>query len=307
MTTTEYHPLFVPDPDDDPYPAVELSGINVARIVPGRSKPVPYIRRMQPDELSTREKLAQLFGSGDYIVWGMRLYQGPEGEPANSFAKGHKKQISIGAEHGPWKAMIPPESPPPQAPAQQPPQQNGHAPYYGHPQQSGGPPPIPGMPPPQVFDNPLYFFMFMNQQREDREARLAAEQRAREDRLAAEAREREDRAQARQEADRQRTQELIMQIATRPAADPVGGIGQVAATLAETFGRIHAPPPPPAPPAHTIQNTVEDLKTIVEASKLVKGNDEIELLKAGAAVLQGLGGLNIGGGGGGGLSGAPTA
>jgi len=292
----EMHKLFEQSPDEDEAPEwEEIGAINVARLIGTRK--IPDVRSYRADEIPDLETAAKLFGSGEYLFVARRLSVGPDEQPAGSI---YRKRIhTIGSEHGPWLRMLD-KAPPPQAPNGA---QNGSLPSGGAVASAavgmmgGG-----GMPPmnPDAFSNPFVMMMWMGHQAAERDREARKEQIER-DRI----------AQERHEAEARRSHELtlaMLQKQSEPKGDGgASGIPQMFGQFAEVLGKVHAPPPPPAAPAPSVSALVGDLETLAKAAKLLKGNDDIELVKAIGEGLGGLAGLGSLFGKGGGLSGAPAA
>lgn len=289
----EIHKLFEQSPDEDEAPDYEEIGtINVARMIGTRK--IPDTRSYRADEIPDLETAAKLFGSGDYLFVARRLNQGPDDQPAGSI---YRKRIhTIGSEHGPWLRML--DRPPaPAAPAGAP---NGNGQTYTAPAA-----PLPGMPPAEVASSPMFMMMWMMHQQGMRDAEARREQSTRDEAARREQIERDRIAAEKSEAEARRQHEMTMAMLQKQGGDSTG-VPQMFGQFAEVLGKVHAPPPPPAAPAPSVSALVGDLETLAKAAKLLKGNDDIELVKAIGEGLGGLAGLGSLFGKGGGLSGAPA-
>lgn len=290
----EIHKLFEQSPDEDEPPKYEEIGvINVARMIGTRK--IPDTRSYRADEIPDLETAAKLFGSGDYLFVARRLNEGPDEQPAGSI---YRKRIhTIGSEHGPWLRML--DRPPAPAANGQPAPaasgQNGYAPAA----------PLPGMPPAEVASSPMFMMMWMMHQQGMRDSEARREQQARDEAARREQIERDRIASEKSEAEARRQHEMTMAMLQKQG-DGGAGVPQMFGQFAEVLGKVHAPPPPPAAPAPSVSALVGDLETLAKAAKLLKGNDDIELVKAIGEGLGGLAGLGSLFGKGGGLSGAPA-
>lgn len=288
----EMHKLFEQSPDEDECPEYEEIGvINVARLIGTRK--IPDVKSYRPDEIPDLETAAKLFGSGEYLFVARRMNIGPDEQPAGSI---YRRRIHvIGSEHGPWLRMLDkaPAPPPPNGqPAQNGQNVMGAATVMGS---AGMPPMDPGM-----FQNPFVLMMWMGHQQGERDREARKEQIER-DRI----------AQERHEAEARRSHELTLAMLQQQGAAKgdgglANGIPQMFGQFAEVLGKVHAPPPPPPAAAPSVGALVGDLETLAKAAKLLKGNDDIELVKAIGEGLGGLAGLGSLFGKGGGLSGAPA-
>lgn len=295
----EMHKLFEQSPDEDEIPEYEEIGvINVARLIGTRK--IPDVRSYRADEIPDLEAAAKLFGSGEYLFVARRLHAlrvGPDEEkPAGSI---YRKRIHvIGSEHGPWIRMLD------RAPAPPPP--NGAPVPNGQPNGYAAPAaPLPGMPPPEVASSPMFMMMWMMHQQGMRDSEARREQQTRDEAARREQIERDRIAADKSEAEARRQHEMTMAMLAKQG-DGAGGVPQMFGQFAEVLGKVHAPPPAPAPPAPSVGALVGDLETLAKAAKLLKGNDDIELVKAIGEGLGGLAGLGSLFGKGGGLSGAPA-
>jgi len=298
----EMHKLFEQSPDEDEPPEYEEIGvINVARLIGTRK--IPDVRSYRADEIPDLEAAAKLFGSGEYLFVARRLHPlriGPDEEkPAGSI---YRKRIHvIGSEYGPWLRMLD------RAPVPAPPTPNGTANPNGAGGYAGAPAaPLPGMPPPEVASSPMFMMMWMMHQQGMRDSEARREQQARDEAARREQIERDRIAADKSEAEARRQHEMTMAMLQKHGDGGANGVPQMFGQFAEVLGKVHAPPPAPAPPAPSVGALVGDLETLAKAAKLLKGNDDIELVKAIGEGLGGLAGLGSLFGKGGGLSGAPA-
>lgn len=292
---SEMHKLFEQSPDEEEAPEYEEIGvINVARLIGTRK--IPDVRSYRSDEIPDLETAAKLFGSGEYLFVARRLNVGPDDQPAGSIYR--KRMHVIGSEHGPWLRMLD------RAPAPASPAPNGNA---GAPANGGfvAAAPLPGMPPPETAQSPMMMMMWMMHQQGLRDSEARREQQTRDEAARREQIERDRIAADKSEAEARRQHEMTMAMLSKQG-DGGAGVPQMFGQFAEVLGKVHAPPPPPAQAAPSVGALVGDLETLAKAAKMLKGNDDIELVKAIGEGLGGLAGLGSLFGKGGGLSGAPA-